>query len=140
MTRRSRIWFVVAVLFTILNLGGAVIAAAQGEMPHAGVHVLLMLLGALVTWWLAQGRDARLAESGYGARREEAAGAALPRELADHLTNIEQSVEAVAIEVERIGEGQRFVTRLFTERDAAQPVESGVRETTPPDGSARRAT
>jgi hypothetical protein len=31
------------------------------------------------------------------------------------LTHLEQSVDAVAIEVERIGEGQRFMTRFFTE-------------------------
>lgn len=40
---------------------------------------------------------------------------ALPRELTDRLTHLEQSVDAVAIEVERIGEGQRFMTRFFTE-------------------------
>ena len=33
---------------------------------------------------------------------------------------LEQAVEAVAIEVERIAEGQRFVTKLLAERAAAE--------------------
>jgi hypothetical protein len=34
------------------------------------------------------------------------------------LQRIEQAVEAMAIEIERISEGQRFVTRLLAEREA----------------------
>jgi len=40
----------------------------------------------------------------------------LPPELTDRLTTLEHSVDAVALEVERIGEGQRFVTQLMAER------------------------
>jgi hypothetical protein len=32
------------------------------------------------------------------------------------MTRLEASVEAIAIEVERISEGQRFTTRLLTEQ------------------------
>lgn len=44
-----------------------------------------------------------------------------PRDLQSDMTGarlerIEQAVDAIAIEVERISEGQRFVTRLFAER------------------------
>lgn len=46
-------------------------------------------------------------------RRGSAAVAALPAELSQRLTRLEQAMEAVAIEVERIGEGQRFVTNLM---------------------------
>lgn len=38
-------------------------------------------------------------------------------ELHDRLTRIEQAVEAIAVEVERVAEGQRFVTRVMTERE-----------------------
>jgi hypothetical protein len=41
--------------------------------------------------------------------------AALPKEIADRLGRVEQTVEATAIEVERIGEGQRFMTKVLTE-------------------------
>ncbi len=41
-----------------------------------------------------------------------------PREFADRLTRMENAIEATSLEVERIGEGQRFLTRLFTEKQA----------------------
>lgn len=48
---------------------------------------------------------------------------AMPPELGDRLLTIERSVESVAIEVERIGEGQRFVTQLLASRhDAARAL------------------
>jgi len=37
-------------------------------------------------------------------------------ELSSRLTHLEQSLDAIAVEVERVGEGQRFMTRLFDER------------------------
>ncbi len=40
----------------------------------------------------------------------------------ERLARIEHAVESIAIEVERISEGQRFVTRLLAERDATGTV------------------
>jgi hypothetical protein len=40
----------------------------------------------------------------------------VPREVTARLEAIEQAVESIAIEVERISEGQRFATKLLTER------------------------
>jgi hypothetical protein len=50
-------------------------------------------------------------------------------ESGERLEQIQQSVDAIAIEVERVSEGQRFVTRLLSERgglalNAAQPPEA----------------
>jgi hypothetical protein len=39
---------------------------------------------------------------------------------------MEQALEATAVEVERIGEGQRFLTRLFTEAEAARSISAGA--------------
>jgi hypothetical protein len=39
----------------------------------------------------------------------------VPLEVTGRLERIEQSLEAVAIEVERISEGQRFTTKLLSE-------------------------
>jgi hypothetical protein len=39
----------------------------------------------------------------------------IPAEVTSRLERIEQAVEAVAIEVERISEGQRFTTKLLSE-------------------------
>jgi len=46
-----------------------------------------------------------------------------PRELAEIAEKVErtnQAVEAIAIEVERINESQRFLTRVLSETKAAQ--------------------
>jgi hypothetical protein len=40
----------------------------------------------------------------------------VPPEVTARLERIEQAVEAVAIEVERISEGQRFTTKLLSDR------------------------
>jgi hypothetical protein len=34
---------------------------------------------------------------------------------------VAQALDAIAVEVERIGEGQRYVTKLLTEHDARSP-------------------
>jgi hypothetical protein len=46
----------------------------------------------------------------------------IPDEVAGRLERMEQAIEAVAIEVERISEGQRFTTKLLSEgRGANEP-------------------
>lgn len=42
----------------------------------------------------------------------------LPNDLTERLTRMEQAIESVALEVERISEGQRFTTKLLSERAA----------------------
>ena len=59
-------------------------------------------------------------------RRSAAAVAAFPREIGERLLRMEQAIEATAVEVERIGEGQRFLTRLFTEGEGARPLGAGA--------------
>ncbi len=41
-----------------------------------------------------------------------------PKQLPDdaRLQRLEHAVEAIAVEVERLGEGQRFVTKILTEK------------------------
>jgi hypothetical protein len=64
-------------------------------------------------------------------RRGTDAVVKLPAELTQRLAHLEQAVDSVAVEIERISEGQRFVAKVFSERDelrslgqgAAQPVE-----------------
>ena len=54
--------------------------------------------------------------------------APVPREVTDRLEQMGQAVESIAIEVERIGEGQRFLTRVMSDQNrqlgagAAQPI------------------
>lgn len=59
-------------------------------------------------------------------RRSAAAVASIPREIGDRLFRIEQALEATSVEVERIGEGQRFLTRLFTEGEGTRSIGAGA--------------
>jgi hypothetical protein len=52
-------------------------------------------------------------------RRANAQAALPPREMTDRLARIEAAVDAMSVEVERISEGQRFVTRVLSERSSA---------------------
>src|SRR5215207_2596187 len=49
----------------------------------------------------------------------------------DRMARLEQAVEAIALEVERISEGQRFTTKLLAERAAAEQLR-GVQPSEPP--------
>jgi hypothetical protein len=52
----------------------------------------------------------------FARRMERDSKAPLAPEVTSRLERIEQAVDAIAIEVERISEGQRFTTKLLTER------------------------
>ena len=54
-------------------------------------------------------------------RRPNAQTALPSRDTTDRLQRIEAAVDAMSVEVERISEGQRFVTRVLAERSSAQP-------------------
>jgi type II secretory pathway component PulM len=101
MSRRSRIWALGAALFTVANVGGAAYAFAMGEPRHAMTHVGLVLVG-LVVWrlvWHPRGLDLASAEK-----------------TEQRLELLQQSVDAIALEVERISEAQRFSAKLEAER------------------------
>jgi len=108
MTRRSKLWLTAATLFTLINILGVGFAAAAGEGPHAATHVALSLVGAFFMWRIER-----------RAREPHMSGAPLATERLDQL---QQSVDAVAIEVERIGESQRFAVKLAAERAQASPL------------------
>ena len=52
----------------------------------------------------------KMAELNQGSRHTPAVDARLER--------VEQAIEAIAIEMERVGEGQRFLTRILSERQS----------------------
>ena len=113
MTRRAKLWSVVAaVLYTGVNLAGAGVALAQGERLHAAGHIGLLVLGAFVASLLA----ARARRQGVP-DVPDVPDVARADERIEHL---QQSIDAVAIEVERIGEAQRFNAKLQSERAKTQ--------------------
>lgn len=64
-------------------------------------------------------------------RRSATAITSLPRDITDRLLRMEQAIEATAVEVERIGEGQRFITRLFTEGESVKAIGAKSAERNP---------
>jgi hypothetical protein len=114
-SRRARRWLAVAAIFTVGNLAGGVVAAAQGELVHASVHAGLMVLGAVFVWLLASRRGTS------GLERAALVEAELSQ-LGDRLTLIQQSIDSIGIEVERIGEGQRYLTRVFATSDLSEQL------------------
>jgi hypothetical protein len=115
MTTRSKLGLAFAVVFFLVNLGGAIYAIGVGEGMHAALHVALLVPGV----WLLRRFAPRRAAVG-------AASPLLADGLPDRLTNLEQSIDAVAIEVERIGEGQRVMTTLLVEDDAIRAPGQGT--------------
>jgi hypothetical protein len=104
---RSRLWPAVVALFIVINVAGAGFAIAMGESMHALAHAVLLLVG-YVGWLVAPWR-----------RREEPAPA---EQLSDQrIEYLQQSVDAVALEVERLGESQRFNEKLRAVRDEIPP-------------------
>lgn len=84
----------------------------QQDIPHGAITIsvaffitlAVMVIGLPIARAWARRMDRR------------AAATQTPPELASQLQRIEQAVEAVAIEVERISEAQRFQAKLMAER------------------------
>jgi hypothetical protein len=59
------------------------------------------------------------------ARRLESMPNSVPPDLTARLQRMEQAIDSIAVEVERISEGQRFTTKLLAERGTTTPVLQG---------------
>jgi hypothetical protein len=104
----------------------ALIASAEAQQPFAMDEDVVTTIGGLFTVFV-------LAPLAFAfARRIWKRTTAPPRpalgESTQRLERIEQAIEAVAIEVERISEGQRFVTRVLTEGNRLPTLTAGKRE------------
>jgi len=102
MAGSKRTWTVVAVLFTVVNVAAAIYAAWLSEQMHAAGHVAASFLGVYWVRWLNRGQPER--------------GESTATLEASRIEALEQSIDAVALEVERLGEAQRFAEKLHAER------------------------
>lgn len=84
-----------------------------GDMPE-NVMIVINVFTIFVLFPLAFAFARNLWKRG-----NRAAAAPAPPENRERLERLEQGVEAIAIEVERISEGQRFVTKLLSEGSPA---------------------
>ena len=55
----------------------------------------------------------------YARRMEQGDMQRVPVEVTSRLERMEQAIDSIAVEVERISEGQRFTTKLLSERVAS---------------------
>jgi hypothetical protein len=80
---------------------------------------LLVSNVVFLTLWIRAREDALRA--GHRSARVENARPAVDQQ--DRQERLELAVDAIAVEVERIAEGQRFVTRLLADKAAPQPAQ-----------------
>ena len=70
-----------------------------------------------IGWPLARAYARRVEQGETSAR--------VPNEVTARLERMEQAIDSIAVEVERISEGQRFTTKLLSERTAQPPGPPG---------------
>ena len=74
--------------------------------------VLFTMVGITIIFAPIARAVARRIERGTGG---DGGSASLPNDVGARLERMEQAIDAIAVEVERISEGQRFVTKLISE-------------------------
>jgi len=74
------------------------------NQDFAAVMTVILVVGVIVPIGIAHARRIW--------KRAGTAAAAIPQALVERFTRLEQNVDAIAIEVERISEGQRFMAKL----------------------------
>ena len=103
---------------TTLNLRDAVPTGAVDIAQAGAAMIAICVVGLPIARAFARWLDRR------------GAAPKVSPEVMTRLSNIENAVETVAVEVERISEGQRFTTRLLNERaarDLHDPLAIGER-------------
>jgi hypothetical protein len=90
----------------------------NGNQATVGIALAIVMIFYIAGWmlrsWLSHREKMKglsMTKAGLGSSDER-------------LARVEQAVESIAIEVERISEGQRFVTKLMSDR--SQPMLEGV--------------
>lgn len=115
MNRRAKLWRAGAVFFAIINIAGMGLALAMDEMMHAMAHVFLLFVGAgayllwktVTTWAGGDSSDPRSVASPPPSSDR----GSTPQLVDPRIEYLQRSIDALAIEVERIGEAQRFKDR-----------------------------
>ena len=108
MSVRAKFGWTIAAVSVIVNGGGAVYALLRQEWMHGGAHAALLALTLYLIVLLRPG-----ARRTFDASSPIDDGHLQPTSPGDaRMEQLQQSVDAIAIEVERIGEAQRFNAKL----------------------------
>jgi hypothetical protein len=90
-------------------------------MNPGDLGIVIALIGVLSGVGVLAGAFAGAYFFGKSRGQKETLTAGRDPELVARLARVEQIVESTAIEIERISEGQRFTTRLLSEKKAFEP-------------------
>jgi hypothetical protein len=115
---KHRAWIPLAWIFSAVNLGAVWFAARPGEAWHASTHALLAVAFAIGAQRLQLRRRSTSAPDGDMAARVMALEARL---INPEQQQFSQALDAIALEVERIGESQRYLTKVIVERGTNSP-------------------
>jgi hypothetical protein len=101
MTRRPKFWLIAGALFTVINVVGAPQALIDGELLHFATHVVLTALGVYFLLRITRPAPQHVHDAQQANAR---------------IDQLQQSVDAIALDVERIGEAQRYISKLAAEQ------------------------
>jgi hypothetical protein len=111
---------------------GPIVNVGRSGPPQAMFVVVPILLVVFVLFPIAFAFARRLWH------RTSTTAAAIPQAFIERFGRLENNVDAMALEIERISEGQRFMTKLFAEQggraqlaERADPVGLGLTSTSP---------
>ena len=88
-------------------------------MDNADLGVIIAMLSVITGICILGAAAAGAYFFGKSRAQKEILNAGMNPELLTRIARVEQIVEATAIEVERISEGQRFASRLLSEKKTA---------------------
>lgn len=100
-------WRAAGVVFIAGNVASAIYHVAIGETMAAAAHTVLAI-GTVAFWLTASYRKTR-AELSDG-----------PQPIDSHLEHLQHTLDGIALEVERLGEGQRFAQKVLEARRARE--------------------
>jgi hypothetical protein len=84
----------------------------MGERAVVTIVIVALVCGTVMISSLAK----------YWFNRARAVGSKELTEILERLSEIERSVDAIAVETERISEGQRFTAKVLSERAPSRSV------------------
>ncbi len=106
------------------------------QPPRSGPPEEVFVLGAIFMFVVLLPMSIAFARRIW--RRSARAEVVLPPEMAQRMESLERGVEAIALEVERIGEGQRFVTQALAQRGDVRGIGAGAEPVPVRRGDERR--
>lgn len=87
-----------------------------------GEQVAAVSIAAIIVWGITLSMWAQ----GWASRRKDSARPERLQALEGRLERVEHAIDAVAVEVERIGEAHRFTAKLLSDRLEPLPADAKV--------------